>query len=131
VSAVAPDFRRLAKEAPPSPTRTWKARAHVVIGIRGDNFGNTQTINVANASAMEQENGNDLHSGSVVKLKHTAATSKQCVNLVMVSKGSFGSYHLGLISKNSFIISIITCLAATKLVMIFFGIPWLSSYAQP
>jgi hypothetical protein len=32
------------------------------------------TINLANASAIEQENGNDWHSVSVMKLKHTAAS---------------------------------------------------------
>jgi hypothetical protein len=59
VNTVTPDFKRLAKEAPPSPTRTWKARAHVVIGIRGGNLGNTHTINIANTSTMEKEKGND------------------------------------------------------------------------
>jgi hypothetical protein len=38
---------------------------------------------------------------------------------VEVYKGSFGSHHLGLESKNSFIILTITCLAATELVMEF------------
>jgi hypothetical protein len=33
--------------------------------------------------------------------------------------GSFGSHHLGLESKNSFMILSITCLAATELVMEF------------
>jgi hypothetical protein len=59
VNTMIPDFRQLAKEAPPSPTRTWKARAHAVIGIRGGNLGNTHMINIANASMMEKEKGND------------------------------------------------------------------------
>jgi hypothetical protein len=33
------------------------------------------------------------------------------------TKGSFGSHHLGLELKNSFVISSVTCLAATELVM--------------
>jgi hypothetical protein len=37
------------------PARTWKARAHTVIGIRGGNLGNTHTINMANAPTMEKE----------------------------------------------------------------------------
>jgi hypothetical protein len=73
VSTMEPDFRRLAKEAPPSLARTWKARAHTVIRIRGHNLGNTQPINMGNASAMEQEKGIDWHSASIAKLKHTAA----------------------------------------------------------
>jgi stalled ribosome rescue protein Dom34 len=87
VSTVVPDFRRLAKEAPPMPARMWKLRAHVVIGIRENNLGNTHMINVDNASAMEQEKENDWYSGSIAKLKHTATASKPCVNLVTVSKG--------------------------------------------
>jgi hypothetical protein len=63
-----------------------------------------------------------------VKLKHTTAASKPCVNLVTVSKGSFGSYHLGLISKNSFMIPTITCLAVTKLVIKFI---WNSMVCHP
>jgi hypothetical protein len=43
MSTVASDFRQLAK------------KAHAVIGTRGDNLGNTHTINMANTSAMEQE----------------------------------------------------------------------------
>jgi hypothetical protein len=75
VSMVAPNFRRLAKEAPPSPARTRKSRAHSVIGILGGNLGNTHThtINVANMSAMEQEKGNNWHNISVAKSKHMAA----------------------------------------------------------
>jgi hypothetical protein len=73
VSMVAQNFRRLAKEAPPSPARTRKARAHAVIGILGGNLGNTHMINVANMSAIEQEKGDDWHNISVAKLKHTAA----------------------------------------------------------
>jgi hypothetical protein len=57
VSTVAPDFRQ----------------AQAVIGIRGGNLENTHTINVANASAMEQEKGNDWHNLSITKLKHTVA----------------------------------------------------------
>jgi hypothetical protein len=71
VSTVAPDFRRLAKEAPPSPVRMWKARA--VIGIREYNIGTTHMINVANASAMEREKGDGWHRLSVAKLKHMTA----------------------------------------------------------
>jgi hypothetical protein len=71
MSMVVPNFRRLAKEAPLLPVRTWKARD--VIGIRGGNLGNTHTFNMANASAMEQEKGNDWHRISIVKVKHTAS----------------------------------------------------------
>jgi hypothetical protein len=71
VGMVVPDFRRLAKKAPPSPTRTWNARA--VIRIQEGNLGTTHTINVANTLAMEQEKGNGWHRLSVVKLKHTTA----------------------------------------------------------
>jgi hypothetical protein len=39
--------------------------------------------------------------------------------LVELTKGSFGSHHLGLESNNSFMILIITCLATTELVMEF------------
>jgi hypothetical protein len=56
VSTVALNFRRLAKEVPPSPTRMWKAR--VVIGIREGNLRTTHTINVANTPAMKQEKEN-------------------------------------------------------------------------
>jgi hypothetical protein len=86
VSTVAPNFRRLAKEAPPSPARTWKVR--VVIGIREGNLGTTYTINVANASVMEREKENGWYRLSVVKLKHTAAGWKPCVNLATISKGN-------------------------------------------
>jgi hypothetical protein len=43
---------------------------------------------MANASAMEQEKGNDWHRISIVKVKHTASGWKPCVNLAMVSKGN-------------------------------------------
>jgi hypothetical protein len=71
----------------------WKARAHAVIEMQGDNLGNTHTINVANASAMELEKGNDWYSRSVEKLKHTAAAAKPCMNLVTVSKGYVTRVH--------------------------------------
>jgi hypothetical protein len=60
--------------------------------IRGDNLGNTHMINVDNASALEQEKGNEWYCGSVVKLKHTTTTSKPCVNIVMTSKGYLCAY---------------------------------------
>jgi hypothetical protein len=74
VSMVAPDFRRLAKKAPPLPTCTWTVRVYVVIGIRGRNLENTHIINVANASAMEHEKGNNWYNVSVGKLNHTTAS---------------------------------------------------------
>jgi hypothetical protein len=40
--------------------------------------------------------------------------------IYLLTKGSFGSYHLGLESKNSFMILTNTCLATTELVMNFF-----------
>jgi hypothetical protein len=71
VSMVVPNFRRIAKEAPPSLVRTCKARAHAVIEIQGGNLENTYTINVDNTTMMEQEKGNDWHNISIMKLKHT------------------------------------------------------------
>jgi hypothetical protein len=43
----------------------------------------------------------------------------QCKKSIIAKhfKGSFGSHHLELESKNSFVISRITCLAATELVV--------------
>jgi hypothetical protein len=46
-----------------------------------------------------------------------------------VSKDSFIFYHLGLESKNSFVILKITYLAATELVMKFILNPWFSFHA--
>jgi hypothetical protein len=55
-----------------------------------------------------------------------------------VPKGSFGSHHLGLESKNLFMILSITCLAATELVMefisnsmVFHLMPKLNTYWIP
>jgi hypothetical protein len=57
------------------------------------------------------------------------------VNFKLFSKGSFGSHHLRLELKNSFIILSITCLSATELIiefiwnsMIFHLMPNLNTY---
>jgi hypothetical protein len=59
-----------------------------MIRIRGGNIENTHTINVASASAMDQEKGNDWHIVSVVKLKHTTCYRKPCVTVLMISNGN-------------------------------------------
>jgi hypothetical protein len=58
--------------------------------------------------------------------------------LKIESRGSFGSHHLGLESKNSFVSLTFTCLAATKLVMefiwnsmVFHLMPNLNTYWVP
>jgi hypothetical protein len=44
-----------------------------LIEIREGNLGTTHTINVANASVMEQEKGNGWQRLSIAKLKHMKA----------------------------------------------------------
>jgi hypothetical protein len=63
---------------------------------------------------------------------------KKKLTLSKRNKGSFSSHHLGLESKNSFMILTITCLAATELIMefiwnsmVFHLMPNLNTYSVP
>jgi hypothetical protein len=55
----------------------------------------------------------------MVLYEWTRPLGSEVSSTLCTSMGSFGSHHLGLESKNSFMILTITCLAATELVMEF------------